>query len=152
MTPVLPHTIALICAGLFAGGAMMQTIVDHPSRIAAENEAGIAQMQLSLRAADPYMPLLAVVGGLTALWSYYVGRGPADLLAGLLLLAVVPFTWLLIIPVNSRIHAHRPGNANVIEVKGHLHRWGRLHAMRSVLGTLALIILAAATAAMPYLF
>ncbi|WP_374944156.1 DUF1772 domain-containing protein [Sphingomonas sp.] len=142
MTPPLPHALALVCAGLFAGGAMMQSIVDHPARLGAESAAGIDQMQRSLRHADPYMPLLAVVGAGMAIWSYLVGAGLMDLLAALLLVAVVPFTWALILPVNRRIHAFKPGDANVTEVAGHLRRWGRFHAFRSVSGTLALMLLA----------
>lgn len=142
MTPLIPHALALVCAGLFAGGAMMQTIVDHPSRLAAESAVGIDQMQRSLRAADPYMPLLALAGSGAAAWSFLVGGGPAGLLAAILLVSVVPLTWALILPVNKRIHAYRSGDANAAEVSGHMRRWGRLHAMRSVCGTLALAILA----------
>lgn len=143
MIPTLPHVIALVCAGLFAGGAMMQSVVDHPARLGAESAAGIDQMQRSLRHADPYMPLLAVLGAATAFWSFLLGAGPADLLAAILLVVVVPFTWVLIIPVNKRIHAFRHGDPNVDEVSGHLRRWGRFHAFRSACGTLALVVLAA---------
>ena len=150
MTPPLPQVLALVCAGLFAGGAMMQTIVDHPARLGAESAAGIEQMQRSLRHADPYMPLTAVVGAGLALWSYLLGAGPIDLVAALLLVAVVPFTWVLIIPVNNRIHAFKLGDPNLEEVAGHLHRWGRFHAFRSVSGTLALALLAGGSILEPY--
>lgn len=150
MTPPLPHALALVCAGLFAGGAMMQSIVDHPARLGAERAAGIDQMQRSLRHADPYMPLLAVVGAGMAIWSFLLGAGPVDLLAALLLVAVVPFTWVMIIPVNKRIHAFKAGDCNVDEVSGHLRRWGRVHAFRSVCGTLALAVLAGGSVLEPY--
>lgn len=151
MTPPLPHVLALVCAGLFAGGAMMQSVVDHPARLGAGSIAGIDQMQRSLRHADPYMPLLAVIGAGMALWSFMLGAGPIDLLAAVLLASVVPFTWVLIIPVNKRIHAFRPGDTNVDEVSGHLRRWGRFHAYRSACGTLALAVLAASSVLEPYI-
>lgn len=151
MTPPLPHILALVCAGLFAGGAMMQSLVDHPARLGAESVAGIEQMQRSLRHADPYMPLTAVVGAGMAFWSFLLGGGSIDLAAALLLVVVVPFTWVFIIPVNKRIHAFRPGHPNVDEVSGHLRRWGRFHAFRSVCGTLALALLAATSVLQPYI-
>lgn len=151
MTPPLPHALALVCAGLFAGGAMMQSIVDHPSRLAAESAVGIDQMQRSLRAADPYMPLLALSGAGAAVWSFLVGGGAVELAAAILLAAVVPLTWVLIMPINSRIHAYRPGHTNADEVTGHMRRWGRLHALRSVCGTLALAVLAGGSVLQPYI-
>lgn len=151
MTPLVPHTLALICAGLFAGGAMMQSIVDHPARCSADKAAGIDQMQRALRGADPYMPLLAVAGAGTAFWSFLVGGGLIELVAAVLLIAVVPFTFALIIPINTRIHRYRPGDANLEEIASHMQRWGQLHAMRSICGTLALVALAAGTLLQPYL-
>lgn len=150
MTPILPHALALVFAGLFAGGAMMQSIVDHPSRLAADSAVGIDQMQRSLRAADPYMPLLAVFGAAVGIWSFLVGGGLADLVAAILLLAVVPLTWMFILPINGRIHAYKPGDPNASEVSGHMRRWGHFHAVRSVCGTLALLLLAAGGVLQPY--
>lgn len=150
MTAQLTHALALVCAGLFAGGAMMQSIVDHPSRLAADSAVGIDQMQRSLRAADPYMPLLAVFGAGAAIWSFLAGGGAVDLAAAILLVVVVPLTWVFILPINGRIHAFKPGDSNAGEVSGHMLRWGRFHALRSLCGTLALLLLAGGGVLQPY--
>jgi hypothetical protein len=140
MTLGIAHAIALVSAGLFAGGAMMQSVVDHPSRLAAESAVGLDQMQRSLRAADPYMPLLASAGAMSSFWSFRIGAEPAELLAAILLLTVIPFTLIFIMPVNKSIHRLSPSNA--AEFSRLMHRWGRLHAIRSLCGLVALMALA----------
>ncbi len=54
--------------------------------------------------------------------------------------AVVPFTVLIILPANRRLLAADLAFDSV-EAGDLLRRWGRLHAVRTVLGTLAFAIL-----------
>ena len=63
-------------------------------------------------------------------------------LGAVLLLANWPFTLAVIRPVNNRLKAAAPGE----NVRSLVQRWGRLHAVRSVLGLAATAILAAAAA------
>jgi hypothetical protein len=61
-------------------------------------------------------------------------------LGGLLLGAVVPFTLIVIFPTNARLlnPALDPRSAEAAEL---LQTWGRLHAVRSGLSTVACILL-----------
>jgi hypothetical protein len=61
------------------------------------------------------------------------------LIAGVLLGGVIPFTLIVILPTNKRLLNptldKRPAEAERL-----LARWGRLHAVRSVLSGLALLL------------
>ncbi len=61
------------------------------------------------------------------------------LLGGMLLGAVVPFTLIVLMPVNKRLLAPTLDKRSA-EAARLLSRWGRLHAVRSVLSVLALLL------------
>lgn len=81
------------------------------------------------------LALVGCVGGLLGGWQ----RGdPVAVIAGLLLGSVVPFTLLVILPTNRRLldpTLDRRGS----EAAHLLTRWGQLHAVRSVLGSVAFL-------------
>ena len=79
---------------------------------------------------------LAVVGLLASVAAWWQSDRVEFLIGGLLLGSVVPFTLVVIFPTNHRLLAAdlEPESA---EAKALLGRWGTLHAVRSVLGTLA---------------
>lgn len=88
---------------------------------------------------------LAVVGLLASVGAWYGTGDGAFLAGGLLLGAVVPFTLVIILPTNRRLLA--PGlDADSPEAAALLRRWGRLHAVRSVLGAAAFVVLLAGMA------
>jgi Anthrone oxygenase len=63
-----------------------------------------------------------------------------SIIAALLLGAVVPFTLIFILPTNKRLLD--PGlDPQGAEASHLLNRWGRLHAVRSVLSAAAFLIL-----------
>jgi len=128
--------LATICAGLFAGAAIYVTSVEHPARLACGTALALREFAPSYRRGTVMQVSLAVVGLLTALGAWWRTGHSALLVGGLLLGAVVPFTLLGILPTNRRLLAPNldPESA---EASGLLTRWGRLHAVRSVLGALA---------------
>jgi hypothetical protein len=82
---------------------------------------------------------LAVVGSVAGFASAWL---LGDIMVGmgaLLLAAVVPFTLLVILPTNTRL-LDPTLNAGGAEASRLLSRWGRLHAVRSVLGIAAFVI------------
>jgi uncharacterized membrane protein len=83
---------------------------------------------------------LAALGCLAAVVAW-LQRGHASLLiAGLLLGAMIPFTLIVILPTNKRLLA--PGlDPERAEAMVLLARWGRLHAVRTVAGAVAFLIL-----------
>ncbi len=131
--------IATVCAGLFSGAAWYITLVEHPARMACGSELAVREFGPSYRRATVLQASLALVGsvaGAIAAWKY---SDTNLLLASLLLVAVVPFTLIVILPTNKRLldPSLDPKSAQAIAL---LNRWGRLHAVRSVLSFLALVI------------
>jgi hypothetical protein len=82
---------------------------------------------------------LAISAAGTGVVTWLHGEGIAWLWGGLAILAVVPFTLLVIRPTNSRLLAQGRDLAST-ETRQLLERWGRLHALRSVLGLVASVV------------
>lgn len=128
--------VATICAGLFAGAAIYVTAVEHPARLACGTALAVREFGPSYRRGTMMQASLAVIGFLAAVAGWWRSGHGGILIGGLLLGAVVPFTLLVILPTNRRLLD--PGlDVQSAEAAGLLRRWGRLHFVRTVLGTLA---------------
>jgi hypothetical protein len=131
--------VAAICAGLFAGAAIYITVVEHPARMSCGNDVALREFAPSYRPATAMQASLAVIGCLAGLWSARV-LGDAWVGVGALLLgAVVPFTLVVILPTNKQLlkPSLDPSDTRTTIL---LIRWGRLHAVRSVLSNVAFVI------------
>jgi hypothetical protein len=133
---MLFEVIATLCAGLFAGAAIYITLVEHPARLECGTELAATEFGPSYRRATLMQASLAALGLVAALVAWIQGRGLLALVGGLLLGAVIPFTLLVILPTNKRLLD--PGlDRRSAEAAALLDRWGRLHAVRSMLSGLA---------------
>jgi hypothetical protein len=83
---------------------------------------------------------LAAVGLIATVVAWAQGRGIAVLTGGLVLGLVIPFTLIVILPTNKRL-LDAGLDRRSIEAAALLARWGQLHAVRSILGTLAFGVL-----------
>ena len=85
---------------------------------------------------------LALIGSVAALvcsWREgWFGHGAGWLAGGVLLLLVIPFTLIVIFPTNRRLES-RELDVHSTEAERLLRRWGRLHAVRSVLSGAAFL-------------
>jgi uncharacterized membrane protein len=137
---VLFELLATLCAGLFAGAAIYITFVEHPARLECGTELAATEFGPSYRRATLMQASLAAVGLLAALVAWAQGRGVGVLIGGLLLGLVIPFTLVVILPTNQLLLD--PGlDRGSAEAAVLLARWGRLHAVRSVVSTLAFMVL-----------
>jgi hypothetical protein len=131
--------VAAICAGLFAGAAIYITAVEHPARVSCGNDVALREFAPSYHRATVMQASLAIIGCLAGLWSAWV-LGDAWVGFGALLLgAVVPFTLVVILPTNKQLlePSLDPSDTRTTEL---LARWGRLHAVRSVLSSMAFVL------------
>jgi len=132
--------VALLAAGLFAGAAVYVTLVEHPARLECGIALALAEFRPSYRRGAVMQASLAGLGCLAALVAW-LQRGHASvLIAGLLLGAVIPFTLIVILPTNKRLLASSL-DPQQPEVAALLARWGHLHAVRSLAGAVAFLIL-----------
>ena len=138
--------LALISATLFTGAALYISLVEHPPRLGLDHMPLLAQWQPSHKAALHIQARLAVLGGALGLIVWYQTKQWPWLVGPLVMLANWPFTMFAIMPTNKRLLAIRPEEAGP-ESRMMLLRWGRLHNVRSLLGTLAVLLFAYALAA-----
>ena len=82
---------------------------------------------------------LAIVGLLSSIGAWLAGSTVWWLVGGILLAAVMPFTLLVILPTNKLLLS-TPPDRPLSETERLLVRWGRLHAVRSVLSATALLL------------
>jgi Domain of unknown function (DUF1772) len=131
--------IAATCAGLFAGAAIYINAVEHPARLSCGNEVALREFAPSYRRATVMQASLAVVGCLAGGWSAWVLEDAWIGLGALLLGAVVPFTLIVILPTNKQLlePSLDPKSTRATEL---LLRWGRLHAIRSLLSAIAFLL------------
>ena len=128
--------LATLCTTLFAGAALYITVVEHPARMALDTRAAVRQWAPSYKRATWLQAPLALLGFLGGATAWLMGAGAAWLVAAVLIGAVVPFTFIVVMPTNHELLA--PGrDLDAAETRMLLRRWGRLHAVRSALGVAA---------------
>jgi anthrone oxygenase-like protein len=131
--------LATLCCAIFTGAAIYINAVEHPARMSCGVQIALAEWAPSYRRATVMQASLAVLGFGFALLAWLTGAELRVLVAGIVLVAVAPFTLIVIMPTNQRLMA-LTSNADLDEAAVLLERWNRLHAVRSVLGGVALVL------------
>jgi len=136
---VLLKFIATFAAAMFAGAALYVNVAEHPARMALEIRFAAAQWAPSYRRATWMQAPLALLSLLAGLGSWLLGGGFGWAIAALLIGAVVPFTFIGIMPTNRALLT--PGrDMSAVETRTLLERWARLHAVRTVFSIAATIL------------
>jgi hypothetical protein len=86
--------VAALCSSIFAGAALYINLVEHAARMSLDTPAAFAHWAPSYRRATIMQAPLAIVAFLAALTSWLLGAGFAWAVAGALIGAVVPFTFI----------------------------------------------------------
>jgi len=124
--------LATFSAALFAGAALYINVVEHPARMGLETRVAALQWAPSYKRATWLQAPLAIVSLLCGIAVWLMGGGIGWLVAALLVGAVVPFTFGVIMPTNHRLL--EPGrDLSSAETRELLLRWGQLHAVRTAL-------------------
>jgi len=124
--------LATFSAALFAGAALYINVVEHPARMGLETQVAAMQWAPSYKRATWLQAPLAIVSLLCGIAVWAMGGGIGWLVAALLVGAVVPFTFGVIMPTNHRLLAPGRDLASA-ETRELLVRWGQLHAVRTAL-------------------
>ena len=131
--------LATICAGLFAGGAVFVSFVEHPARLACGTTVAITEFAPSYKRASIMQATLASLGLLVAVGAWLLTLDGWLLFGGLVLGANIPFTLIVIMPTNHRLLSPSLDKSSM-EAGELLQTWGRLHAVRTALGVVAFLI------------
>lgn len=131
--------VAVFCCGIFAGAAIYINLVEHPARMEGGISLALTEWAPSYRRATLMQAPLAIVGGLSAIGAWLADGDRGWLAGGLLLLSVVPFTFLVLMPTNHALTAPDAAQ-NLPRTAALLRRWNWLHAIRSVLSAAAFLV------------
>jgi hypothetical protein len=133
--------VAVLTACLFAGAALYINVAEHPARLLLETRKAVEQWAPSYKRATWLQAPLAVVSFAAGVATWLAGEGNAWLVAALLIGAVVPFTFVGIMPTNHRLLSPRL-DLDSAEARVLLVRWGKLHAVRTLLSLCAAAVYA----------
>jgi hypothetical protein len=131
--------IAVLACALFTGASVYITFIEHPARMQCGVELAATEFVPSYRRATVMQVPCAAVGLLSCVAAWLGGASFWWLVAGALLGSVIPFTLFVILPTNKLLLSPTLDKQSV-ETERLLARWGRLHAVRSVLSGLALLL------------
>ncbi len=131
--------VAVLSCSLFAGASVYINLVEHPARMECGVEAAATEFSPSYRRATVMQATLAAVGLASSIAAWLAGAAFWWLVAGALLGSVIPFTLFVILPINKLLLSPTLDKQSV-EAERLLARWARLHAVRSVLSGLALLL------------
>jgi uncharacterized membrane protein len=131
--------IAVLACSLFTGAAAYISLVEHPARMECGVELAATEFPPSYRRATIMQATLAALGLLSSIAAWLSGATFWWLAGGIVLGSVIPFTLIVILPINKQLLSptldRRSAQAGRL-----LARWGTWHAVRSVLSGLALLL------------
>lgn len=136
----LLEVVALLSSGLFAGAALYLSAVEHPARMSEGASFALREFRPSYMRAAPLQASLAVVCFLCSAAVWWLTSRWEWLAGGVLVGAVVPFTFAFIMPTNRLLlDATSPPKED--DASALLGRWGRLHAARTTFSLLGFVVL-----------
>ena len=137
----LTERAAVLACALFAGASLYINLVEHPARLSCGTEVAAAQWAPSYKRATVLQVSLALMATAAGILRATQGGGMIWLLGALLIFSVIPFTGLFVLPTNKRLLDPSRDKTSA-ETRGLLERWGRLHAVRTLLSLTASILFA----------
>jgi Domain of unknown function (DUF1772) len=137
---VIPlELFATLAAGLFSGASIYINMVEHPARMQCGTALALAQWAPSYKRATILQASLAITGSLAGIGAWILGAAASLRFGGVLLGLVVPFTLIVILPTNRKLQDPNLAKASP-EALQLLDRWGKLHAVRSLLSLSAFLV------------
>lgn len=131
--------VAVLAATLFSGAAIYINLAEHPARMKCGTELAVSVFGPSYRRAAVMQAILALAATTAGIGGWLTGAPLAWLVGVLLIFAVVPFTLIVIMPANKKLLDPSLDRSSD-EARRLLQHWGRLHAVRSLLGLAASVV------------
>ena len=131
--------IAVLSCSLFTGAAVYVNLVEHPARMQCGLEIAATEFPPSYRRATVMQAILAAVGLLASIAAWLAGATFWWLVGGILLGSVIPFTLIVILPTNKQLLSPTLDRRSP-QTERVFARWAALHAIRSVLSSVALLL------------
>ena len=131
--------IATLAAGLFAGAALYVSVAEHPARMSLETRMAALQWAPSYKRATLLQAPLALVSFVAGSSAWFLGASVWWLIGALFIGAVVPYTFVVIMPTNHKL-LDPARDSNEPETRALLNKWSQLHGVRTALSIVAFAV------------
>jgi hypothetical protein len=130
--------LALIAAAIFTGVALYVGVAEQPARLSLDDRALLAEWKPSYQRGAAMQAPLALLGCLLGLMAWWQTSHSGFLIGGIAMIAPWPWTLIGIKPTNDALLATELDNAGP-QTRTLVVKWGALHAVRTGLGTIAIV-------------
>jgi uncharacterized membrane protein len=131
--------IAVLSCTLFTGAAIYINLVEHPARMGCDTKTAATVWAPSYNRATVMQASLAILSFLSGVSAWLLDGSVIWLIGAVAIGLVVPFTFIAIMPTNHQLLESGRDLASE-ETRKLLEKWGKLHAVRSVLSLVASVI------------
>ena len=131
--------LALIVAALFSGAAFYINIAEQPARLGLDDQSLLSEWKSSYKRGFAMQAPLAIAGCLFGLSAWWQVKELGFLIGAIAMIANWPWTILGIMPTNNALLATEVAAAGP-KSRALVVKWGRLHAVRTVLGVVATVV------------
>ncbi|MFA6117642.1 MAG: DUF1772 domain-containing protein [Sphingomonas sp.] len=128
--------LALAVAALFAGAAFYINFAEQPARLKLDDRALLTEWLPAYKRGTLMQAPLALIGAGLGAAAWWTGGQWPFLLGALLMLTNLPWTLVIILPVNNRLAAIKAED-DPAPIRPLIKSWGRLHAARTLFGLAA---------------
>lgn len=95
--------VAVLACGLFSGAAVYLSLVEHPAANGMGGELAATEFAPSYRRAIVMQASLGAVGLVSYIAAWLAGASFLWVIGGVLLGSVIPFTLIVILPINKQL-------------------------------------------------
>jgi hypothetical protein len=133
---MLVGQLALVAAALFAGAALYISAAEQPARLGLDDRSLLAEWKPAYKRGTMMQAPLAVAGFVLGLVAWWQAARLAWMLGALLMIANLPVTFIVIMPINNKLTSIEPSLAGPAS-RAMIETWGSLHTIRTALGIAA---------------
>jgi len=136
---MLAGQFALTTAAIFSGAAIYVSLCEQPARLQLDDRALLTEWKPSYKHGAAMQAPLALIGAVLGFAAWWQAGDWRWLVGAIVIISAWPYTLLAIKPTNDELLAIDPTNAGP-RVRMLIEKWGRLHAGRTAIGVLTMIL------------